>query len=174
MADGRICFSLYLAIQSSTPKLGENGHGLPPHKNMLLGSENRQDMPPKIDNNNEQKLDEYNIDDENEEDQGAQHSDEEQLSKSIVADEQPKQQSSIEEKSNSNFVVTPKPNQPNIILPVPPSNNNALDSKNTNNEEKINGNSLLAEDHPQIQQNNPNLPQSPILDKMGDAALETQ
>ena len=79
MADGRICFSLYLAIQSSTPKLGENGHGLPPHKNllgenghglppqnMLLGSENRQDMPPKIDNNNEQKLDEYNIDDENE------------------------------------------------------------------------------------------------------------
>ena len=41
-------------------------------------------------------------------------------------------------------------------------------------EEEINGNSLLAEDHPQIQQNNPNLPQSPILDKMGDAALETQ
>ena len=33
---------------------------------MLLGSENRQDMPPKIDNKNEQKLDEYNIDDENE------------------------------------------------------------------------------------------------------------
>ena len=79
MADGRICFSLYLAIQSSTPKLGENGHGLPPPKKllgenghglppqkMLLGSENRQDMPPKIDNNNEQKLDEYNIDDENE------------------------------------------------------------------------------------------------------------
>ena len=35
--------------------------------------------------------------------------------------------------SDSNFVVTPKPNQPNSILPVPPSNNNALDSKNTNN-----------------------------------------
>ena len=34
--------------------------------------------------------------------------------------------------SDSNFVVTPKPNQPNSILPVPPSNN-ALDSKNTNN-----------------------------------------
>ena len=34
------------------------------------------------------------------EDQGAQHSDEEQLSKNIVADEQPKQQSSIEEKSS--------------------------------------------------------------------------
>ena len=64
MADGRICFSLYLAIQSSTPKLGENGHGLPPHKNLL--GENGHGLPPKIDNNNEQKLDEYNIDDENE------------------------------------------------------------------------------------------------------------
>ena len=35
--------------------------------------------------------------------------------------------------SDSNFVVTPKPNQPNSILPVPPSSNNALDPKNTNN-----------------------------------------
>ena len=48
--DGRICFNLYLAIQRSTPKLGENGHGL----------------PPKI--TNAQKLDEYDTidDDENE------------------------------------------------------------------------------------------------------------
>ena len=89
MPDGRICINLYLAIQSSTPKLlGENGHGLPPKimlgenghglppPNMLLG-ENGHGLPPpkkllgendghglpsKI-TNNEEKPEEYNIDD---------------------------------------------------------------------------------------------------------------
>ena len=86
-----ICLNLYMAIQKSTPKLGENGHGL----------------PPKI--TNEEKPEDYeSLDDENDgeifgflqnkmnsiynwfffniiEDLGAQHSDEEQISKAIGA-----------------------------------------------------------------------------------------
>ena len=44
MADGQICWSLYFAIQSSTPKLGKNGHEIPPPKKLL--GKNRYGLPP--------------------------------------------------------------------------------------------------------------------------------
>ena len=114
-----ICLNLYVAIQKSTPKLGENGHGL----------------PPKI--TNEEKPEDYeSLDDENDgeifgfykikwiqyiivcfffniiEDLGAQHSDEEQISKAIGAAaavddtilENPKQPSIDKQPSKSKMI----------------------------------------------------------------------
>jgi hypothetical protein len=98
-----------VAIQRSTPKLGENGHGL----------------PPKI--TNVQKPEDYDTnfiddDDENDEDLGAQHSDEEQISKAIGAAavddtilEKPKQPSIDKQPSKSKMILKNIHNSPFFV-----------------------------------------------------------